>query len=383
MKRTLSSQSSAPALSQLKIAIVHDWLVGGGAEKVVLALHEMFPKAPIYTSYCTDKWRSKLDNKVVTGFLQYWPLSKLRKFLPLLRIWWFEHLDLTGYDLVISSSGNGEAKSVKKLNKKALHICYCHSPTHFYWDKHEEYLKSPGFGIFNPLARLGLRILVKPLQKYDLKASGRPYYFVANSTHIQRLIKKYYNRDSIVIHPPVDVDRFAPQSGSVSPTSKLGFVTVGRQTPYKRTEIIIEACNRLKLPLTVIGYGPEHQKLIKIAGPTINFIKNASDKDIENYLAKAQALIFAAYEDFGIAPVEALAAGTPVIAYKAGGALDYVNQETGLFFDKQTADSLVGTLKKFISTNFNQTNLLKNATKFSKQQFINKFKQFLEEKCTF
>ncbi|HPW48015.1 MAG TPA: glycosyltransferase, partial [Candidatus Saccharibacteria bacterium] len=274
MKRTLSSQSSAPALSQLKIAIVHDWLVGGGAEKVVLALHEMFPKAPIYTSYCTDTWRKKLDNKVVTGFLQYWPLSKLRKFLPLLRIWWFEHLDLTGYDLVISSSGNGEAKSVKKLNKKALHICYCHSPTHFYWDKHEEYLKSPGFGIFNPLARLGLKILVRPLQKYDLKAANRPDYFVANSTHIQRLIKKYYNRDSIVIHPPVDVDRFAPRSGSGSPASKLGFVTVGRQTPYKRTNIIIEACNRLKLPLTVIGYGPEHQKLIKMAGPTINFIEN-------------------------------------------------------------------------------------------------------------
>ncbi len=157
------------SLDNKKIAIVHDWLVGGGAEKVVQAMHELFPDAPIYTSYCSDEWREKLDGKVVTGYLQKWPFSKLRKFLPVLRIWWFEHLDLTDFDIVLSSSGNGEAKGVKRLNPMATHICYCHSPTHFYWDKYDEYLKSPGFGMFNPLARLGLKVLVGPLAQMGFK----------------------------------------------------------------------------------------------------------------------------------------------------------------------------------------------------------------------
>jgi glycosyltransferase involved in cell wall biosynthesis len=366
-----------------KVAIVHDWLVGGGAEKVVLAMHEMFPDAPIYTSYCTPYWRKKLDGKVITGYLQKWPFSKLRKFLPILRIHWFEHLDLQEFDVVISSSGNGEAKGVKKLKTGATHICYCHSPTHFYWDKYDEYLKSPGFGLFDPLARFGLKTLVGPLRKWDLKASKRANYYIANSNHIQNMIKKYYDRDSVVIHPPVDVDRFTPLPSSQPPVPKKGFITVGRQTPYKKTDIIVKACADLHAPLKVIGYGPEHSKLVKMAGPNVSFIEKASDKDIENALASAQAFLFVAYEDFGIVPVEAMAAGTPLIAYKAGGALDYVNSKTGIFFEEQTVDSLKNALQKFDSAQYKQSDLIKQAELFGKQVFKDKLLKFLEEKCAF
>ena len=355
------------------VAIVHDWLVGGGAEQVVLELHHLYPEAPIYTSYCTEEWRQKLDGKVVTGWLQNWPFSKLRKFLPLLRIWWFTHLNLSEYDLVISSSGNGEAKGVR-VPKTTKHICYCHSPTHFYWRHYDQYMSSPGFGLFNPLARIGLRLLLGPLRKWDLKASKRPDYYIANSKHIQNDIKHYYGRDSVVINPPVNVDRFKP-----STKARQGFVAVGRQTPYKHTDLIIAACSKLNLPLTVVGVGPEHSKLEQIAGPTIKFDTNASDQDVASYLSSAEAFLFAAYEDFGVAPVEAMAAGTPVIAYKAGGALDYVSEgKTGLFFDEQTADSLVKTINRFNPNDFNNSEIQQSTQKFSAQNFRKKMESFIK-----
>jgi len=366
-------------LDNKKIAIVHDWLVGGGAEKVVQALHELFPDAPIYTSYSTDEWRKKLDNKVITGYLQNWPFSKLRKYLPVFRIWWFEHLHLKDYDIVISSSGNGEAKGVKKLKSGAIHICYCHSPTHFYWDKYDEYLKSPGFGFFNPLARASLKILVGPLRKWDLKASNRPNYFIANSCHIQKMIKKYYSRESVVIHPPVDISRF---KNLPLDKPRNGFVTIGRQTPYKRTDIIVQACTKLNLPLTVLGGGPEHKHLQKLAGDSISFFEGyASDHDVEQALIKAAAFIFASNEDFGILPVEAMAAGTPVIAFKAGGALDYVNPKTGIFFEEQTTESLEKALINFRSESFKQSDLIDQANNFSKDTFKNKITEYKEKIC--
>jgi glycosyltransferase involved in cell wall biosynthesis len=360
----------------LKIAIVHDWLVGGGAEKVVLGIHQLFPNASIYTSYCTNEWRQKLDNKVTTGWLQNWPFNKLRKFLPVLRIWWFEHLDLRDFDLIISSSGNGEAKSVKRLKKGAIHICYCHSPTHFYWDKYDEYLARPGFGMFNPIARFGLKLLIKPLRCYDLKAAKRPNYFIANSSHIQSKIKQYYKRDSVVIHPPVDTERFIPNLQK----PRSGFITIGRLKPYKRTDIIIEACNRLRAELKVLGPGPEYKKLQTIVGPTVKLLGKVSDKEIEQALFGASCFLFAACEDFGIVPVEAMAAGVPVIAYKGGGALDYViPDKTGLFFEQQTADSLIQAIKQFDASKFKQTDLLAKAQEFSYQNFSKKLLDFVSK----
>lgn len=188
----------------LKVAIVHDWLVGGGAELVVEQLHELYPEAPIYTSYATREWRNRLDGMVRTGWLQ--PLGRLRKFIPLLRIWWFTHLDLSGYDLVISSSG-AEAKGIK-VPMGTIHINYCHAPTHYYWSRYDEYMRRPGFGKLDWLARIGLRLLVAPLRKWDYAAAQRPDHIIANSRHIQSEIKKYYDRDSKVIHPPVYLERF-------------------------------------------------------------------------------------------------------------------------------------------------------------------------------
>jgi glycosyltransferase involved in cell wall biosynthesis len=338
-------------------------------------LHHLFPEAPIYTSYATDEWREKLDDKVVTGFLQHCPFSRLRKFIPVLRIWWFTRLKLTGYDLVISSSGNGEAKGIK-VPKGTVHVCYCHTPTHFYWRHYDQYVAHPGFG--GPIASLGLRLLVGPLRRWDLKASKRPNYFIANSKHIKDDIKKYYNRDAVIIHPPVDVARF--QELSRVPPEKKGFVTVGRQVPYKRTDIIVDACTKLDLPLTVVGRGPENAKLMQTAGPSVHFIYEASNAQVAQYLAGAEAFIMAAFEDFGITAVEALAAGTPVIAYKAGGALDYVVPgTTGLFFKEQTVDSLVQALKDFAPERFHRVEIAKEAAQFSPEHFRAQLTQFIQD----
>lgn len=363
----------------MRVAIVHDWLVGGGAERVVEELHELYPDAPIYTSYCTPEWRKRLDNKVVTGWLQHF--GKVRKFIPVLRIWWFTHLDFTDFDLVISSSGNGEAFGIKTPNN-TLHVNYCHAPTHFYWRFYDQYIKEPGFGIFNPLARIGLRLLIKPLRAWDYKAAQRPDYFIANSTHIQSEIKKFYGRDSVVIYPPVDIERFS-NLPSIKPhlsKSRSGFVTASRQVPQKKLDIIIGACNELSLPLTVIGRGPEHNKLVAMAGETIKFRDDVSDEEMPKLFASAEAFLFASYEDFGVTPVEALAAGTPVIAYKKGGALDYVKPGiNGDFFDVQSVPSLCASLKNFDISNYSEEIIRNSAEKFSSASFVKYFSDFIKD----
>jgi glycosyltransferase involved in cell wall biosynthesis len=363
-----------------KVAIVHDWLIGGGAERVVYELHELFPDAPIYTSYCSSEWQRLLDGKVVTGYLQHWPFSKLRKFLPLLRIWWFTHLDFSGYDLVISSSGNGEAKGIR-VPQGTTHVCYCHTPTHYYWRHYDQYLAHPGFGIFDPIARLGLRLLVGPLRKWDLKAAKKPDYFIANSTHTQADIKKYYGRDSVVIHPPVNTAWF---SKAATIKKRHGFVAMGRLVPAKRVDVVVQACTELKLPLRVIGDGPDYERLQKLAGPTVTFLSKASgsrvsDGDMANQLGSAEAFLFASFDDAGIAPVEALAAGTPVIAYKAGGALDYVVPgKTGVFFDQQTPGSLMKTLRDFNQKDYKASDISKFADQFSTRNFTRRMREFID-----
>lgn len=364
-----------------KIAIVHDWLYGGGAEQVVAALHDMYPDAPIYTSYCSDEWRQKLDNKVVTGYLQWRPLARLRKFLPLLRQWWFGSLDLKEFDIVISSSGNGEAKFVK-TNEAQRHICYCHTPTHFYWRKYEEYLKNPGF---RPvwLVRLGLRLLFKPLRNRDFRAAQKVDQFIANSSHIQKDIKRYYHRDSVVIHPPVDTEKFSSIKDRVSSKTATGFIMWGRHTPYKRFDLAIQACNQLKLPLTVVGSGPETNRLKVMAGPTITFTgwldQSNLTAELTSLANQHKGFLFPAEEDFGISPVEAMALGLPVIAYKSGGALDYVVPgHTGMLFEKQTAPSLVQALSQFTRQKYNPKDLKRHAETFSKTQFQQKMKEIVD-----
>jgi glycosyltransferase involved in cell wall biosynthesis len=364
---TLGRDRQSVELKKLKVAIVHDWLIGGGAELVVEQLHKLFPEAPIYTSYATLEWRKRLDNKVVTGWLQ--PLGFVRKFIPFLRIIWFTNLKLRGYDLVISSSG-AEAKGIK-VPKGTLHINYCHAPTHYYWSRYDEYLRRPGFGPLDPLARLGLRILVGPLRRWDKKAAQRPDFIVANSTHIQREIKKYYGRRSTVIHPPVYFERFTKPQHQV--IKRRGFVISGRQTPYKRFDLAVLACNELQLPLTVIGDGPDHRRLRGLGGPTVTFLGKVADSVVEEEFAHAEALIFPGLDDFGITPVEAMASGTPVIAYKAGGALDYVEPSvTGEFFPRQSVDSLVNTLKYFQTRTYSAPRITQQARQFASENFRGK-----------
>lgn len=334
----------------MKVAIVHDWLYGGGAEKVVEELHHIYPDAPIYTSYCTDEWRVKLEGRVITGYMNHWPFTRLRKFLPLLRQWWFEGLDLTEYDVVISSCGNGEARFIS-VRESAVHIAYTHTPTHFYWSKYDEYIKNPGF---SPkwLARFGLKIFVGHLRNKDYQAAQNINYFVANSNHIKNDIERYYGKESVVVHPPVDTARFLKKRHGVMNKSPR-FIMWGRLVPYKRFDLAVKACNELSLSLDIIGDGPELERLKAMAGPTINFIGRASDEALEEAAKNADAFLFPGEEDFGISPVEALSAGLPVIAYRSGGALDYIEEgKTGVFFSDQTVLSLVEGIKRFNPTRF-------------------------------
>jgi glycosyltransferase involved in cell wall biosynthesis len=368
-----------------RIAIVHDWLYGGGAELVVEQLHKMYPEAPIYTSFCTDEWRKRLDNKVVTGYLQHWPFAQLRKFLPVLRQRWFRKLDLSEFDIVISSSGNGEAKFVLSdqqhttNNTRPTHVCYCHTPTHFYWRKYNEYLENPSF---RPkwMARLGLRLLVKPLRARDYRAAQSVDHFIANSSHIQKDIEEYYGRDSIVIHPPVDVEKWKREDKKQPKQLLRGFIMWGRHVPYKRFDIAIKACNELQLPLTIVGEGPETASLKKIAGPTIVFTGRISDEDLVAHAYAAQAFLFPGEEDLGISPVEALATGLPVIAYRSGGALDYVEEgKTGLFFAQQSVVSLSDCLQSFSEESFSKKVITSKAEQFSVELFREKMAEAVKK----
>lgn len=365
-------------MTKLKVAIVCEWLVGiGGAERVVLEVHRMFPDAPIFTSqYDPDKIDWFKDADVRTGWLQKLPAG-LKKFLPVLRAWYFSHLDLSEYDLVITCNFGAEAKAVKA--KPGAHVCLCNAPTHYYWSRYEDYLKNPGFPKgFNWLARFMLKMLVAPMRRWDFRAAQNPDYMIAISTHIQKEIKKYYRRDTKVIFPPVDTKRFKTQSSKFK-SKRHGYVIAGRQTPYKKIDLAVAVCTSLKLPLTVIGDGPENTKLKQIAGPTITFTGQLTDAQVADQFAPAEAFIFPGLDDFGITPVEAMAAGTPVIAFRAGGALDYVIPgKTGEFFDRQTVASLADTLRGFNSGKYSSDDIKKYANKYSSYNFRKSLSKYVE-----
>lgn len=370
-------KSSAP-----KIAIVHDWLTNmAGAENVVLALHKAFPDAPVYTSvYSPERMPAFKNIDVRTTYLQKLPkpLRRLHKFFPYLRVRAFRKLDLSHYDIIVSSS-SAEAKQVQKSRPGQLHICYCHTPIRYYWSHYNEYKKDPGFGKFNWLVRLVMPLMVPALKKADYSAAQNVDLFLANSTEVQRRIEHYYKKPSTVLHPPVNVKRFMPQKARDN-----YFVVLGRQVPYKRVDLAVRACNELGLPLKVYGNGSEHERLVEMAGPTVDFFgdrnSNASDKVVTKALEAAEGFIFPAEEDFGIVPVEAMAAGAPVIAYGKGGILDSVTDgETGVLFNEQTVDSLKKALRQFKAKKFLITVLRNRAKRFDESLFVMKIQNIVEQ----
>lgn len=411
-----------------KIALACDWLTTpGGAEKLLLELHKMYPDAPIYTSQYRPKkldWFN--DATVKTGWLNIFPAG-LRKLLGPFRQLYFSHLDLSEYDVVISVTG-AEAKSIRTRSKdgsaKAYHICYCHVPTQYYWQMYDQYLANPGFGILNPLVRLGLKIMVGPLRKADQKSAQRPDQFVTISEYAKEQIRKYYHRRAKIIYPPVDVEKFAkadkpvekpvensqkdsasnlavtrgkspreqnhPSSSKLAITegksvgdegkTELGsanseqppYITVCRQVTWKRIDLAIEACKKMNEPLKVVGDGAEHDRLVSLASGSknIEFVSWLPSEQVAEQLHQARAYLFPSMEPFGIAAVEALAAGCPVIAYAEGGSRDFVTDgENGVLFSKQTVESLIDAIKRFERMHFDREQISHSAERFDTKHF--------------
>lgn len=361
---------------KIRIAIVCDWLTNmGGAERVVLQLHKAFPDAPIYTStYEPRQMPLFRDCEIHTAWFQKLPrFLRKHQLLTIPRQWYFGHLKLKGFDIVVSLSG-AEAKAVQAPS--GIHINICNTPTLYYWVKPENYLQKGGTGGLNPLWRLGLRLLMPYAKRWDLKAAQRPDVMLAISTTVQQRIAAIYHRESTILYPPADIERFA-NNGS---EKREGFVVFGRQVQHKRLDLAILACNEAKKKLTVIGNGPEHNRLTALAGPTIAFKTDVSDEDMVRFVAASEAFIFPNEEDFGIVAVEAQAAGLPVIAYRAGGALDTVVEgKTGVFFDEQTPECLAKILVEFDYTKYDRTTIVENAQKFSNEVFQKNIQKVVDD----
>jgi len=363
-----------------KIALVTDWLTNmGGAEPLLLEIHKLFPKAPIYTSVYDAKNMPAFKHiDVRTTDLQTTLPKSLRYkhvLWPTLRAKAFRRLDLSEFDIIISTS-SAEAKAVRKTRPGQIHIAYIHTPIRYYWSHYEEFRKEFKFGKLTPFIRPFIPLLVKQQRKLDLESIEGIDVFIANSTVTQERIKQYYGKASTVIHPPVDVDRFTPTPKG----DRSGYVLWGRHVPYKRFDLAIEACNQLGAQLTIIGSGPDTERLKKLAGPTITFTGRISDEELVKRAQSAKAFLFPNEEDFGISAAEALAAGTPVIAYAKGGALDIVQDgETGVLFKDQTVDSLISAIKKADKIDFLPATLHRKAKRFDKGLFATKIQKIVSD----
>ncbi|MGO8948922.1 MAG: glycosyltransferase [Ktedonobacterales bacterium] len=358
----------------MRTALVHDYLNQmGGAEKVLLALHELFPEAPIYTSiYAPDRVDRRFRRlDIRTSFMQRLPLVKKhhQPFLPLFPFA-FEQLDLRAYDLVISDS-SAFAKGVI-TRPEALHICYCHTPMRWAWNYYD-YVEREHLG---RLARALLLPTIALLRQWDYTTAARVDYFVANSPNVAARIAKYYRRDSVYIPPPVDTSQF-----EIAPNHEDYFLVVSRLVPYKRVDLAILAFNQLRLPLRIIGGGRDERRLRRLAGPTIQFIGRQGDQEVRRQLARCRALIFPGEEDFGLTPLEAQASGRPVIAYGAGGALaSIVPGRTGVFFRSPTSESLALAVTGFRDADFDPQAIRQHALTFDTEQFRQRLLRLIESK---
>lgn len=362
----------------MKVALVHDYLNQmGGAERVVMAFHEIFPDAPIYTSIYdpqrVDPAFQKMD--IRTSFMQKFPLVT-KHHQPYLPFYPFamESLDLRDYDLVLSSS-SAFAKGVI-TRPETMHICYCHTPMRWCWN-YDEYVEREQLG---GIARRVLPFLITGLRIWDQTSSMRVDHFIANSPVIAERIQKYYRREAVFIPPPVDAQRF---SFDAATQPEDYFLVLSRLIPYKRIDLAIQACNKLQLPLVIIGGGRDEERLKKMAGPTIRFLGRLSDAEVLHYYAHCRAFLFPGEEDFGITPLEAQASGRPVIAYGAGGALaSVVDGVTGTFFKQQTVESMANVLATFDEHAFDPQTIRNHALEFDTPRFHRRIQQFIEAKLS-
>ena len=359
---------------KLKIAIVCDWLTNfGGAEKVILALHRLFPQAPIYTSvYNKEKMIGFENAEIHTSYLQNfpWAQKKHQLYLPFYpKV--FERFNLNDFDIVISSSHSCAKGIITK--PETLHICYCHSPMRYAWEDSINYIDQYEI---NPIIKRIARSFIHKLRIWDRLSAERVDTFIANSATVQKRILKYYRKPSTIIHPFVDTSGFKMNS-----KRKDYFLAVGRLIPYKRFDLIIQAFNKLKLPLIIAGTGVAADKLKQMAGENIKFTGFINNSDLRGLYAEARALIFPQVEDFGITPLEAMAAGCPVIAYNAGGARETViDHKTGIFFNEQTPESLAEAVTKFQKIKFNPGEIRLQAESFDIEVFNKKIIDFIGKK---
>jgi glycosyltransferase involved in cell wall biosynthesis len=368
-------------LDNKKIALVHDHLFQmGGAERVLFEFHQLYSQSPIYT-IIYDKAKDTLfkNAKIITSKLQNIPgiLNRIPFSVHLFKFFIFsmpqafEDFDFSDYDIVLSSV-SGLAKGIK-VPEKTKHFCYCHTPTRYLWSDLESYvekLKIPN------LTKKVVMEKLKGLRQWDYDAAQRVDYFIANSEFIAQKIKKYYNRDSKVIYPPVEVDKFYSD-----PQKEDYYIVVSRLMPYKKVDLIVKAFNQLKLPLKVLGTGEQAEELKKMAKENIEFLGEVSDKVRGEYLSKAKAFLHPQEEDFGIAAVEAMASGCPVIAYGSGGALEtIVEKKTGIFFAEQNWESLAEAVLDFNKLEFNPDVIREYAQQFSNQNFRKNIDEYIKEK---
>ena len=359
----------------MRIAIIHDWLTGmRGGEYVLEAMCELLPDAELFTLIHIKGKLSPLieSKKIHTSFLQRVPNidQYYRHFLPLMPKA-IESFDLSGFDLVVSSS-HCVAKGVKKA-EGAVHVSYIHAPMRYIWNRFDDYF---GPGKASVPVRFAAKILRSSLQTWDQKVSTpeRVDYLVANSSYIAKQILQAYQREAAVIYPFADLGRFrAPRNPGGN------YLMVGAFAPYKRIDLAIEAFNRLKLPLEIIGSGQDEDKLRSLAGPTVKFLGTKTNEDIAQYLSQCRGFVFPGVEDFGITLIEAMAAGAPVIAYNEGGAAESIDVRSGILFSPQSVEALIAAVESFESgiSSLNEQACRDRAAQFSKAHFQEKFKALI------
>ena len=346
-----------------RVAVTHEWLtIPGGSEQVVAQVLELFPDAELFTSiHDPEPWAPPIAGRTVhTSFLDRIPGARRHypKLLPLMNLA-FESLDLSDFDLVISSN-HACAKNVV-VAPGARHVCYCHTPMRYAWDS--RFLAEEDLGA---AASLAARALLPRLRRQDFIAAQRPDAILANSTTVAERVARHWRREAAVLHPPVEVDRFLTLPRAPSDY----YLVLGRVVPYKKVDLALRACARLGRRVVVAGDGRALEGARAVAGPDAELLGRVTDAELPGLLAGARALLFCAEEDFGIVPVEAMAAGVPVIAYGVGGARDSVlDGDTGILFDDQTEDGLMAAIERFEALSFDDDCLREHAQAFGPERF--------------